>query len=287
MLGALSPPSMGARSAKSWGAWQVLRVLVLWANCHLSLAAAAQEWDIEQGKNFRKFFGEPIALACKALPDDAAAPFGIGVIIHPGDICKDALKVGGDEVFNQMAISTDMYEKNNDKAKDADCNGDHAAIQRIWCDLHCIREAVQDGDAAILGSLKEAVDVLDTNFDRLMQYYTGLVGDKVDALAGKKKPNLVEVKESLLAGMGRVQHLVSAPLDQVGRRASQNLLDAFIRDLQNRSSAAEVVEDVERLHASLLHVARGTKLSASAAVAANVGRAAQSMQELARSRTLL
>ena len=34
--------------------------------------------------------------------------------------------------------------------------GNHAAFARIWCDLHCVRSAVQEGDKAILASLEKA-----------------------------------------------------------------------------------------------------------------------------------
>ncbi|CAE7814660.1 unnamed protein product [Symbiodinium sp. CCMP2456] len=248
----------------------------------------SRERDVSEGKDtITAFFNGPVGLACLFAPDDAAAPLGIGAIIKTSKICDGVIKKSVEEVYSGIEWMTDQYEANSDKESDADCSGDHAAIQRIWCDLHCVREAVEEGTTAILGSLKEAVNVLDTNFDRLMQYYTGLAGDKVDALAGPKKLSAAEVKKSLLVKLGQVHRLVSAPLDQVGNVASQNLLETFLQDLHNRSSAAEVVEDVEQLHASMLHIARRSKLSASAAVAANVGRAAVSMQELARSRSHL
>ena len=50
-----------------------------------------------------------------------------------------------------------------------------------------MKDAVQSGDQAILKSLEDAVDVLNTNFDALSEYYATLVSGKIEALADQIK----------------------------------------------------------------------------------------------------
>ena len=34
------------------------------------------------------------------------------------------------------------------KADSEDCAGDQAAFSRLWCDIHCVKDAVNQGDMA-------------------------------------------------------------------------------------------------------------------------------------------
>jgi hypothetical protein len=54
-----------------------------------------------------------------------------------------------------------------------------SAFARIFCDMYCIKDAVKQGDQAILVNLENAVSVLNQNFDSLLEYYTGGIADKL------------------------------------------------------------------------------------------------------------
>ncbi|CAE7721683.1 unnamed protein product [Symbiodinium pilosum] len=246
------------------------------------------------------------SIPCLAVPDAALAPFGVGPVDKFAGVCKGAIQATTDSALDIYKAALDSYKSNKAKEGFTDCSGDHAALARIWCDLHCVKEAVVNGDQAILASLQEAVSVLDTNFERLLDYYTGLVTDKVDGQHEPEQGEKVEkarsgqdVKSAIMSKLLGVQRLTeTVPLTQAGLAASERLLERFLRDLRNRSNAQEVdaggyVWMLGRCHmlvpvpvVDVILVTRSTTLSASAAVAANVGRAAAGMQELARSRTL-
>ena len=62
-----------------------------------------------------------------------------------------------------------------------DCNSLQHGLIRVFCDLHCIRDAVKSGDQAILISLEQMAKISTENTKRLLDYYTGTVLDKLDA----------------------------------------------------------------------------------------------------------
>ena len=63
-----------------------------------------------------------------------------------------------------------------------------SAFARIFCDMYCIKDAVKQGDQAILVNLENAVSVLNQNFDSLLEYYTGGIADKLDTLQKSSQP---------------------------------------------------------------------------------------------------
>merc|ERR1719502_1979515 len=92
----------------------------------------------------------------------------------------------------QMVYQQDFEGKEYRRAiKDIDdCNSIQTGFNRVFCDLHCIRDAVKAGDKAILKSLEKGVNTVGQNMDLLLEYYTGTVTDMID----EKFPDLLQQK---------------------------------------------------------------------------------------------
>ena len=153
---------------------------------HESEAQCVAEVDTNnQWTSGLKTTSDLASIPCLAVPDAALAPFGVGPVDKFAGVCKGAIQATTDSALDIYKAALDSYKSN--KAKDlqlacdlrnvltqsytayvtcykasqwkegfTDCSGDHAALARIWCDLHCVKEAVVNGDQAILASLQEA-----------------------------------------------------------------------------------------------------------------------------------
>ncbi|CAE6961785.1 unnamed protein product [Symbiodinium natans] len=277
-------------SGRGGAGYSYSNILSCWSRLgERNKALASTEETVDHVKSAWDMLTGVGKMACAALPYIVTAPLGVGTQESPGKMCSSAL---GSALISEINTVVNMLleetEANKREEDAADCNGNRAAFARMWCDIHCVRSAVQEGDAAILSSLAKAVNVLDINVERIVQYYTGIVDDKVDALAKQKKKgaDLPEVKAGMAKQLALVKQLLQkTPLDSVGRVASGHLLQIFMQGLQNRSDLAQVLEDVDQLQASVAHVARGHAQDAGAMVAENVARAASKMQDVARARS--
>jgi len=136
-----------------------------------------------------------------------------------------------------------------------DCDPLQSGMARIFCDLHCIRDAVREGDAAILSSMETAAKVQTENNRLLMEYYSGLVLDKLDVMSGTAAGLLqeevrtdVEDARKLSDVLFQEMHslVASARLDASGSASLSRELDRFLaeeeRGLADRLSANKTLD---------------------------------------------
>lgn len=190
----------------------------------------------------------------------------------------------------------------------ADCAAEPASFARVWCDIHCVKDAVEQGNAALRRSLEKAVQVLTTNVDRLTKYQSLMVGDKVDLLRAELEDLIPvpvaadpkEIKSFLLSTMDNIHTLLSEhPLDAAGEDAATRAVNSFVSDVYAHfGNAAPVPTNQSRLAESALmlmdqaqtmyHIVKYTTerhgLGRLEALNKNLGLAAQAMQKLARKR---
>jgi len=107
-------------------------------------------------------------------------------------------------------------------ADNGDCNSQQHSLARIFCDLHCIRDAVKKGNKLILDSLSDSVSILNLNMQALFNHYLGAQESAESDLAqvlmqGEQmvKAGLTELKAVAKGGM--MPPMVSAGLRHVAQ----------------------------------------------------------------------
>jgi len=160
------------------------------------LQAATYEKNHETWENSMEFGITMATGLCSVLPDATVAPMGFGVSFKIGDLCEGVLEKAqswADFANDQLRINRGWKMTNKDNA---DCNSQQHGLARIFCDLHCIRDAVKAGDQSILKSLEDAVRVVGENTNLLVEYYSGRLQDSVDALKESMQADssLVQIK---------------------------------------------------------------------------------------------
>ena len=106
-----------------------------------------------------------------AAPEPIVTVFGIGAETKLGKILSaipagiDTAKEIGD-FFARRAVDS-SYEA----GAGSDCSSMDQALARMFCDLFCVRDAVKQGDAAILKTLEVAVQTINSNLQALFDFY--------------------------------------------------------------------------------------------------------------------
>eukprot|EP00928_Gymnodinium_smaydae_P042994 TRINITY_DN288_c1_g1_i4.p1 TRINITY_DN288_c1_g1~~TRINITY_DN288_c1_g1_i4.p1 ORF type:complete len:2624 (-),score=354.57 TRINITY_DN288_c1_g1_i4:129-7931(-) len=127
-------------------------------------------------------YGSIAQIPCGLAPNIEVAPFGAGVEWDIPDLCGNI--AGHVMDIKHYVNSEKQIHRNWKMAKNdnADCNSLQHGLSRIFCDLHCIRDAVKAGDEAILRSLEGAVGIVGQNTDLLLEYYAGTLQDSLDKI---------------------------------------------------------------------------------------------------------
>ena len=148
-----------------------------------------------------------------------------------------------------------------DDAKD--CSSLQHGLARAFCDVHCVRDAVKSGDAAIRESLESAVEVMGENMKLLFDFY---LGGSTDATA-----NALTQSEAIRSGITtRFQEMrtmaASLPLNLAASSASQRAVTSFSSRMKEMREAIDftrvnaslqckgMAEEVHDLHRMLLHL---------------------------------
>eukprot|EP00928_Gymnodinium_smaydae_P037786 TRINITY_DN26188_c0_g6_i1.p1 TRINITY_DN26188_c0_g6~~TRINITY_DN26188_c0_g6_i1.p1 ORF type:complete len:2649 (+),score=321.37 TRINITY_DN26188_c0_g6_i1:44-7948(+) len=208
---------------------------------------------------------------CDMIPDVETAPMGFGLEWSPENTCN-AIQTVAQVISDTTRESIDIKrDYDYTIADNEDCNSQQLGLQRIFCDLHCIRDTVKAGDSAILKSLTEAVETIGKNTQLLVEHYTGVMTDKFDDLSDQvkevAKPKLLQVK-SMRDSIGNMltemrasvatRPLGSSSLASVARAISQFSLSLKHRDvIRSNSTMLEKMEDMHErtsvLHATIQH----------------------------------
>jgi len=176
---------------------------------------------------------------CPLIPSTVVAPLGGGLGFDTAaEFCAGT--IGGlNSVADWALLKTDeIGTMQNEAGVAKDCGADEArmANARMFCDLHCIRDAVKAGNEAILGSLSNAVDVLGRNMDMLMNYYTGTVHDTLAVLTQNQAQNQAQIMKQqakvslteLSTMFGKMNQMLGSRLHAAGHATASRALESFV-----------------------------------------------------------
>ncbi|CAE7196704.1 unnamed protein product [Symbiodinium sp. CCMP2592] len=136
------------------------------------LKSAKADFDGTIAEHVTQLFSVVNGLGCDAAGQVEVAPLGLGMEIAVVDLCKDIFSI-----YQTVASFANPYtgfgkaKAAYDSAKedDADCSA-QASLDRLFCDIHCVRDAVVRGDRAILRNLKAATDVTNRNLRAMAEW---------------------------------------------------------------------------------------------------------------------
>ncbi|CAE7034947.1 ACBP2, partial [Symbiodinium sp. CCMP2592] len=96
---------------------------------------------------------------------------------------EHAQKIGAG--IRGLTLAAKKYSVEAEEAKD--CHASQANFARLFCDIHCVRDAVLRGDRNILRNLKAASDVVNENLKKMVEWSvaanraeTGWLAEKID-----------------------------------------------------------------------------------------------------------
>ena len=250
--------------------------------------------------------GQALHPICQVFGSQIVAPLGFGQQVSASGFCDSKVDLYTALTQNSFRIAGFVRDKQLADVSSSDCGGQQAAFSRLWCDLHCVKDAVLKGNAAMRTNLEEAVRVVNQNVDALTEYYAGLLNQKLDVLSERldefisQKPTLQveDLRASLSSRLATVSKLLSeGELDTVGLSASHRALENFMLDMrlnlenlknatasEARASSMEegmeyVLGRTDTLEHAVSVLARGRKTSKSRAVGELTVEAARLMQE--------
>ena len=100
---------------------------------------------------------------CAFQPDIAIAPLGLGTQIEPDVMCEQILAISfmvPDFAFGMANMGMALkYEEEDEQA----CNPFQVGLSRLFCDIHCVRDAVIRGDRTIIRNLEKATKISNDN----------------------------------------------------------------------------------------------------------------------------
>lgn len=253
-------------------------------------------------------------IMCDIPPNIEVAPVGLGAEIQIEDLCTDftdfgktMMKVANKGVGLGHVLMNWQIEEEGYK----DCNPLQLDMDRIFCDMYCVRDAVIRGDRAINRNLKAATDITNKNMDALAKWTvssnsqeTGWLGDKMDVLGKNLKTDLDAIfanipnpqllqsevqheaqqvaKQMLLEMSGFAE---SASFSSLSRRTAQDSLDKFARTAEvlrqdaNASQVRAALLQLSSLHSVLRNAGSASKMEV---LSAQLGREAHRLHEAAR-----
>jgi hypothetical protein len=236
---------------------------------------------IEWGTGLIDELTEP---ACDAGGSAILAPIGLGVAVDIAGTCKDVLDIPttyinmANDLFTGLA-GFDMGIKGL-----KDCDVVSGGLSRIFCDVHCVRDAVVRGDQNINVNIKNATRVINSNLKTIAEWIgdnaqteSKWLGAKLDSMqdelltqtTGVATANLVSNLQGETASMladleGLAAH---ASLNGASRAAAGRSLGSFLTKMSkfktsaSRDNATAAIQDlhgqVAVLRASLMSATSG------------------------------
>jgi len=258
------------------------------------LKAATYERNHDTAENSFDFGFTWLSAVCNFMPDAEVSPMGFGVSFPVSDVCEAAFEgahATADFINNQVLIQRDWKMANKDNA---DCNSAQHGLSRIFCDLHCIRDAVKAGDQAILKSLANAVRVMGENTNLLAEYYSGMVQDSVDSLKDSTESGSLIQTEQMRVGLQssffEMKHMLSTSLAAEGKPSIIRAMDGFVARFSdpllssNRSNLnvslfmSNLQEETRALHAVVRTASSSEQWSTTARAAHHTASLTQHLQ---------
>merc|ERR1711871_26189 len=147
---------------------------------------------------------------CGFLPDTGAvlAPLGGGTEVNfkPSEICEtitDGIHTAASFVNDKTweGWQTYYYENN---ARDDCSDFSESMIFKVYCDLHCIEDAVVNGQHAILKSMKTQEQHIVSTVNDVVAHYTGEVFEKLKETQRQSTHNAKQLKSIMDNYFGQV-----------------------------------------------------------------------------------
>ena len=113
-------------------------------------------------------------LGCAFLPEPSAGG-GLGAIflatIKTKDICGDIVDAASTTISGALDIAKEGLDFTYAKLGYDDCNAVQAGMNRVLCDLYCVKDAVKSGTKAVIQNIAASNENILTNSKMLMEYY--------------------------------------------------------------------------------------------------------------------
>ncbi|CAE7225405.1 Rs1, partial [Symbiodinium natans] len=200
-----------------------------------------------------------VGAVCAVIPIGAIEPFGAGISMDFAGVCDGIQAAVADTIMSAPAIRQAKFYY--DMAQD--CNPLQTNFARLFCDIHCVRDAVVRGDRSIIRNLKQ---VTNKNLDQLSSWIAALLGegfgvksaqvdagwlaDKIDYAAAVNKRDFEKLME-LLAGGDEKTTLVAI------RAATESLLHALRRACRAFDDPDDPDQDSSAQQQAVLIIALG------------------------------
>jgi len=242
-------------------------------------------------------------MGCAAAPNMLVAPMGVGAGYEIKDVCSRAADVGR----TLFEVSKDIWAEGmyfDMGVKDFnDCNPIQTGFARLFCDIHCVRDAVIRGDMTINRNLKKATDITNKNAQALAKWSTDTTISQTDWLA--EKIDYIDTKFTIkmdalgdqvtqvqfaaeaaaqtqamlmeMQGMGN-----NAAVTAATRASARRALEGFVATAPevhpgNLTEAVHFLNMVQKLHGSMSAAAQ---LSATGKTSAVLAQGIREMQQL-------
>jgi len=226
---------------------------------------------------------------CGMIPAGEAVPLGFGLEMKPAAYCKWQMHIHRDMHNGPMtAIARSMGEYHS-KIASKDC-GRTAEFNRIFCDLHCIRDAVKKGNTAILTTVNNAASHLQGVMDELLEYYTGGLSDMQGYMVQNQQVmiDLLKTVPGVQSMFTEVKDLLGGKLDERGQATAMRSLEAFSNRLskygpEHFANATAFMNDISSETTNLLNTARlasSKQLTTAGAVARQTTSSLHSLNKL-------
>merc|ERR1719217_1149156 len=221
---------------------------------------------------------------CSAQTGIETTIWGVGIESEAIDTaCKFANHLANNIATGIIAGNYRSQINKADRRDSADCDRRNA-FNRMFCDMHCVRDAVQKGDAQILENVKGATNHLQNVFDQLMEYYTGGLADMQTYMVANQGviSGIVKTIPGVTAMFAEMKDMLGRDLDQGGRITANRALEQFRNKLstitpEHFANASALMNDISSEATLLLSTAR---LASSRQLSTRSAAARQTMESM-------
>jgi len=268
-----------------------------WNNCmqqdiNRDLGFAKLDWNGARNGFIWDMVATSAKAVCFAIPDVIVSPFGTGFGLRPSKICEGAVKLqkaarafAGPSMAYGSAQKRWAMESEDWNA----CNPLQVGFARLFCDVHCVRDAVIRGDRSIIRNLEKATKKTNNNMAALVKWSvdsarteTGWIADKIDFANTVSTAYLKEIRTMLMdqskstslvegtqvaSGMMLKElagYAEAASFDDLSRITARSALEQFLEtpdftSSSNASEALKILGHLDQLHATLRRVGSRSK----------------------------
>ncbi|CAK9063338.1 Retinoschisin (Fragment) [Durusdinium trenchii] len=279
------------------------------------LEAAKRERDAAVFETVTNVADESMDLVCDSPPNIETAPMGMGAEFQAEDWCSDGFKLAHAMMLmatyhGGIGLANSIY--NVEVEDNADCDPIQAGLDRLFCDVHCVRDAVVRGDRAILRNLKSATEVTNNNMKKMVEWSvaanqaeTGWLAAKMDTIEDRLSIRIQMVQDALntanTAALQEAKEVSSSLLSELAgfaetvsfrsamaRHTAGDALEHFVKFGQrlegpvNTTTASMALQELQVLHAKMKSSVGSLGSSKMQSLGAQFQREASNLQVLAK-----